>query len=106
MSFKDWCVRNRVSELPAEPEDIARFVAENYALGAEKLWPMILEISKSHRAYGLADPVQAPRSWTKDEQILFFEMPQRLRLCVLKRATEADKEATSSSGPRKTGHQR
>ncbi len=91
MIFEKWCIANRVSELPAEPEDVSRFIAANYSLGAEQLWQLIRKISETHIAAGLPDPVIAPRSWSKEERVLFFELPFKFQLIIWRR--EAQREA-------------
>src|ERR1700753_4169092 len=54
--FVKWCELNGLSACPAAPAAVARFVADCAALGIERLWPAIQEISKMHAALGLADP--------------------------------------------------
>ena len=103
--FANWCALNRVSELPAEPADVARFVTDCAALGIDKLWPIIQEIGRAHYVLNLADPtlggpvasaiknvakLTAPKSWPKEEQARFYMMPFDLQLMVLRRETERD----------------
>jgi hypothetical protein len=114
--FANWCALNRVSELPAEPADVARFVTHCAALGIDRLWPIVQEIGRAHYVLNLADPtlggpvaaaikdiakLTAPRSWRKDEQVRFYMMPYDLQLVVLRRETERDqavKKAQSEAG--------
>lgn len=114
--FQNWCVLNGVSELPAAPADVARFVTDCRDLGMVALWPIIQEVARAHYVLGLADPtlgglvsaaikeiagLTAPKSWPKEEQARFFTMPYDLQLLVLKRETERDmalKRAQSEAG--------
>jgi hypothetical protein len=54
--FVRWCELNGVSSCPAPPATVARFVTDCAALGIERLWPAVQEISKLHASLGLADP--------------------------------------------------
>jgi len=54
--FVRWCELNGVSSCPAPPATVGRFVTDCAALGVERLWPAVQEISKLHASLGLADP--------------------------------------------------
>src|SRR5450755_2869082 len=54
--FARWCELNGLSWCPAAPAVVARFVTDCAALGIERLWPAVQEISKLHASLGLADP--------------------------------------------------
>src|SRR5690349_18116175 len=81
--FAQWCELNAASFCPASPATVARFVRDCAALGIERLWPAVQEISKLHGSLGLADPtlggpvaaaindladVPPPRSWPREHQ--------------------------------------
>jgi hypothetical protein len=103
--FAKWCELNGLSACPAAPVAVARFVADCAALGIERLWPAVQEISKMHAALGLADPtlggvvadavdrvagVSPPRSWPDDRKLRFKALPYDLQVYVA--AHEAQRE--------------
>jgi hypothetical protein len=95
--FARWCELNGVSFCPASPADVAKFVRDCGALGIERLWPAVQEISKSHVSLGLADPtlggrvaaaisdvagIDPPRSWPGDRKQQFRSLPYDLQVYV------------------------
>ena len=103
--FAKWCELNGVSTCPAAPADVARFVSDCAALGIERLWPAVQEISKMHAALGLADPtlggaaaatidkiarVVPPRAWPGEQKLRFKALPYDLQVFVA--AHEAQRE--------------
>jgi hypothetical protein len=103
--FTKWCELNGISACPAAPSDVAKFVTDCAALGIERLWPAVQEISKMHAALGLADPtlggaaaaaidavagVTPPRSWPSDQKLRFKALPYDLQIYV--GAHEAQRE--------------
>ena len=95
--FVKWCELNGVSSSPAAPIDVARFVSDCSALGIERLWPAVQEISKLHVSLGLADPtlggavaaalsniagIDPPRSWPDDRKQRFRSLPYDLQVYV------------------------
>lgn len=95
--FARWCELNAASFCPAAPVAIARFVADCDALGIERLWPAIQEISKLHVSLGLADPtlgdpasaavsavagVQPPHAWSDNHKRRFKSLPYDLQLYI------------------------
>src|SRR5215471_12026292 len=81
--FARWCELNGTSFCPAAPSTVARFVNDCAALGIERLWPAVQDISKLHTSLGLADPtlggatavavnevakISPPRSWPEDRK--------------------------------------
>jgi hypothetical protein len=103
--FTKWCELNGLSACPAAPAAVARFVSDCAALGIERLWPAVQEISKMHVALGLADPtlggtvadaidavarIAPPRSWPGDRKLRFKSLPYDLQVYVA--AHEAQRE--------------
>ena len=103
--FAKWCELNGLSACPAAPAVVARFVADCAALGIERLWPAVQEISRMHVGLGLADPtlggvaadaidevarVPPPRSWPEDRKLRFKALTYDLQLYVA--AHEARRE--------------
>lgn len=103
--FAKWCELNGATWCPAVPADVARFVADGAALGIERLWPAVQEISKAHGSVGLADPtlggvaaaainevggIVPPRSWPDARKQRFASLPYDLQVYVA--AHEAQRE--------------
>lgn len=104
--FTKWCELNGVSACPAVPVDVARFVTDCAALGIERLWPAVQEISKMHVALGLADPtlgsvvavainavanIPPPRSWPSEQKLRFKMLPYDLQHYVATHEAQRDK---------------
>lgn len=103
--FTKWCELNGLSACPAAPAAVARFVSDCAALGIERLWSALEDISKMHVALGLADPtlggvvadaidavarIAPPRSWPGDRKLRFKALPYDLQVFVA--AHEAQRE--------------
>ncbi len=103
--FVRWCELNGVSSCPAAPVTVARFITDCAALGIERLWPAVQQISKMHASLGLADPtlgepaaaainriagVLPPRSWPDHHKRRFRSLPYDLQAYVA--AHEAQRE--------------
>jgi hypothetical protein len=103
--FARWCELNSASFCPAAPAVVARFVGDCAALGMDRLWPAIQEISKLHVSLGLADPtlgdpvaaavsgvahVAPPRSWPEERKQRFNSLAYDLQVYVA--AHEARRE--------------
>jgi hypothetical protein len=95
--FAKWCELNGATWCPAAPADVAKFVADGAALGIERLWPAVQEISKAHGSLGLADPtlggvaaaaineiggIAPPRSWPDGRKHRFASLPYDLQVYV------------------------
>jgi len=95
--FTKWCELNGVSIYPAAPAAVARFVSDCAALGIQRLWPAVQEISKIHIELGYADPtlgglaaaeidkiagISPPRSWPNDQKVRFKSLPYDLQVYV------------------------
>lgn len=104
--FTKWCQLNGRSPCPAAPGDVARFVSDSAALGIERLWPAVQEISKLHVSLGLADPtsggvasaaisalarIAPPRSWPDDRKNRFKSLPYDLQVYVAGHELQRDK---------------
>jgi hypothetical protein len=103
--FAKWCELNGLSACPAAPAAVARFVADCAALGIERLWPAVQDISRMHAGLGLADPtlgrvvadavdrvarVSPPRSWPDDRKLQFKALPYDLQLYVATHEAQRD----------------
>jgi hypothetical protein len=104
--FTKWCELNGLSPCPAAPADVARFVSDCAALGIERLWPAVQDISKLHVSVGLADPtlggvaaaaisdlggIDPPRSWPEDRKLRFRSLPYDLQVYVAAREAQREK---------------
>jgi hypothetical protein len=106
--FLQWAEAQRVRSLPARPASVASFAQWQKDLGVpkEKISATLSAIEALHHAAALGNPIatplvrtitaastiEAPRSWTKDEQRLFRELPVEVQLVVARR--EHDREIT------------
>ena len=103
--FTKWCELHGRSPCPAAPADVARFVSDCAAIGIERLWPAVQEVSKLHVSVGLADPtsggvaaaaiselagIDPPRSWPDDRKHRFKSLPYDLQIYIA--AHEAQRE--------------
>ena len=103
--FTKWCELHGRSPCPAAPADVARFVFDCAALGIERLWPAVQEVSKLHVSVGLADPtsggvaaaaiselagIDPPRSRPDDRKHRFKSLPYDLQIYIA--AHEAQRE--------------
>jgi hypothetical protein len=104
--FTKWCELNGISAYPAAPIAVARFVSDCAALGIERLWPAVQEISRMHVAVGLADPtlggvaadaidrvarVAPPRSWPGERKVRFKVLPYDFQVFVAAHEAQRDK---------------
>jgi hypothetical protein len=104
--FARWCELNRVPPCPAAPSAVARFVVDCAALGIERLWPAVQEISKMHVSMGLADPtlggpaavaigeiarILPPRSWPDRYKARFRSLPYDLQVYIAAHETQREK---------------
>jgi hypothetical protein len=89
-AFARWCELNGASFCPAPPATVARFVSDCGALGIERLWSSVQDISRMHASLGLADPTLAapvaaavsavagispPRAWPDSQKVRFGSLP-------------------------------
>lgn len=95
--FARWCELNAAPFCPAAPEMVARFVRDCAALGIERLWPALQDISRLHASLDLADPtlggpaaaaisdvagIAPPRSWGDDRKQRFRSLPYDLQMFI------------------------
>jgi hypothetical protein len=95
--FARWCELNGATFCPAAPRVVADFVKDCAALGIERLWPAVQEISRLHGSLGLADPtlgglaaaaiddvanIVPPRSWPDDRKQRFKSLPYDLQAFI------------------------
>ncbi|EJN13419.1 hypothetical protein PMI42_03275 [Bradyrhizobium sp. YR681] len=93
--FVKWCELNGVSACPATPASVARFITDCAALGMDRLWPAVNEISRMHASIGLADPtlggaaanamstigaIPPPRSWPGAFKQRFGTLPYDIQV--------------------------
>jgi hypothetical protein len=106
--FLQFCEAQRIRSLPARPASVASFEQWQKDLGVPqaKISATLSAIEALHNAAALGNPIatplvrtitaastiEAPRSWTKDEQRLFRELPVEVQLVVARR--ERDREIT------------
>lgn len=91
--FTKWCELNGLSACPAAPTDVVRFATDCAALGIERLWTAVQEISKNACRAELADPalggavavaidaianIAPPRSWPGEQKLRFKTLPYDL----------------------------
>lgn len=89
-TFARWCELNGAAFCPAPPATVARFVRDCGALGIERLWSSVQDISRMHASLGLADPtlgapvaaavsevagIPPPRSWPDGQKVRFGSLP-------------------------------
>ena len=104
--FARWCELNAASFCPAAPATVERFVKDCGALGIERLWPALQDISKLHISLGLADPtlggvvaqaisdlvgIAPPRSWPDDRKRRFKSLPYDLQLFISTHEVQREK---------------
>jgi hypothetical protein len=104
--FAKWCELNGLSACPAAPAAVARFVADCAALGIERLWPAVQDVSRMHVELGLADPtlggavadavdrvarIPPPRSWPDDRKLRFRALPYDLQVFVAAHETRRER---------------
>jgi hypothetical protein len=104
--FARWCELHGAAFCPAAPATVASFVGDCAALGIERLWPAVQEISKLHASRGLADPtlggaaaaalnaiasIAPPRSWPEGRKRCFETLPYDLQLFIVAHETKREK---------------
>ncbi|WP_092022778.1 hypothetical protein [Bradyrhizobium sp. OK095] len=93
--FVKWCELSGVPACPATPASVARFVSDCGALGMDRLWPAVQDISRMHGSLGLADPtlggvaasamsavaaILPPRSWPSPFKQRFDALPYDIQV--------------------------
>lgn len=105
--FQKWCSLRGEQAIPASPTIIARFIKDVSALGIDRVWPAVLEISRAHYVITLPDPtlsfpvttainelsqIKPPRSWPDPEKARFLTLPYDIQSVLLKRQNDFDHE--------------
>jgi hypothetical protein len=104
--FVNWAEAQRVRALPARPASVAAFAQWQQDLGVpkEKISATLSAIEAMHFAASLGNPIatplvrtitaastiDSPRSWTREEQQAFRELPVEIQRVVARR--ERDRE--------------
>jgi hypothetical protein len=93
--FAKWCELSGVPACPASPASVARFVTDCAALGVDRIWPAVQDISRMHVSLGLADPtlggtaasamsaiaaIPPPRSWPAPFKQRFDALPYDIQV--------------------------
>jgi hypothetical protein len=119
--FLNWCEGMQVRHAPAAPSSVATFVREFNWRGPKILLPTLRAIEAVHDFFGAANPVateavksavaemfnddladlivtpkDAPRSWPKNEKILFSVLPKELQAIIGRRENERDQAVRSA----------
>jgi len=119
--FARWCELHGVSSCPAAPADVAKFVTDCAALGIERLWPAVQEISAAHVSMGFADPtlggvaaaaisdvagIDPPRAWPNDRKQRFKSLPYDLQVYVAAHEARREKEIRRAQNEAATARQK
>ena len=104
--FARWCELNGAGFCPAAPATVAKFVTDCGALGIERLWSAVQDISKTHVSLGLADPtlggvvakavsdvasMEPPRSWPEDRKRQFRSLPYDMQAFIAGHEAQREK---------------
>jgi hypothetical protein len=107
--FITYCDTAGVRYLPAKPTTVASFTFRQFDAGVtpDTIFAQLAAIEALHDSFDLANPVatsaaraalsevspiEAPRSWTKEEKAMFAHLPPQIRNVILRR--EKDRETT------------
>lgn len=107
--FIEFCHSKGVPHLPARPSTLAAYVLEQAALGKQpdKVRELVTAIEVLHDLNGHANPaatslvrfaldrmapIEPPRSWAKEEKLLFTALPPEIQYVVHKRERSREKE--------------
>jgi hypothetical protein len=100
--FLKWCDGLNVHHLPATPTTCAAFILSQHKVGfaPERIAAEARAIELLHDHYGLANPLQTraarwaleqvlkiepPRSWPKEEKVMFMHLPVQIRNVIANR---------------------
>jgi hypothetical protein len=102
--FKSFCERWELVAYPARPATVAYFVIEQAALGIAELSRIVKAISLVHEnvadptASGMVPaalnkiaPIAEPRSWPKDQKVLFRTLSYEIQRYLVDREAARDK---------------
>jgi hypothetical protein len=104
--FQRFCSEHGVRSLPAAPAVVAAFIRDG-GIEPAKLTLILAAIEQIHDHHNLANPVatsvvreqlslvlkvEPPRSWTKDEKLIFTTLPIEVQASVGRRERERETE--------------
>ena len=109
LRFVTYCERWGVRNLPAKPQTVSGFLLDNN-LSHEQALEALSIIAAMHDRHGLASPAHTtivraalelalqggpddkpPRSWKKEEQIHWLQLPAEVRYAISRRERDRDK---------------
>jgi len=107
-NFVRWCNQQEVRSCPAKPSTVAAYIREyrEHKDREDLVLDKLAAISAIHSRHGLPDPChttvvrtvletmfkdEAPRSWSAPEKELFLFLPAEIRLTILRRERDREK---------------
>jgi hypothetical protein len=106
--FLTWCEQQRVRSLPARPTSVAAFAQAQMDRGVpkEKISATLSAIEALHNAAAVGNPIatpvvgtitaastiEPPRSWNKEEKLLFTGLPVEIQRVVARREQDRERE--------------
>jgi hypothetical protein len=108
-NFINWCKQQEVRSCPAKPSTVAAYIREyrEHKDREDLVLAKLTAISAMHGRHGLSSPVhtavvrtvletmfrdEAPRSWKPSEKELFLFLPVEIRLTILRREKDREKQ--------------
>ena len=108
-AFNKWAKSKSARRLPAKPATIACFILDQATLGvpAQQILAQLDAIERAHDRHSLSNPVRTaivrevletilqddpPRSWPKDDKVLFAQLDPAIRRIIAEREKERDRE--------------
>jgi hypothetical protein len=118
--FLEWCAAQKVRALPCRPTSLAAYLQweKDRHTPKEKISATVAAIEAMHTAANWGNPIaspvvrivtaastiSAPRSWTREEQALFTELPIEIQAVVARR--EKDRETVLRRAQNEAGELR
>jgi hypothetical protein len=107
--FGKWAASKSVRKCPAKPHVVAAFCIEQHQMGAtaQVILSLLAAIEALHDFHGLSNPVRVavvravleqivkiepPRSWPKEDKVLFAQLDPGIRRIIAEREIERDRE--------------
>ena len=107
--FGKWAASKSVRRCPAKPHVVAAFCIEQHQMGApaQVILSLLAAIEALHDFHGLSNPVRVaavravleqivkadpPRSWPKEDKVLFAQQDPEIRQVIARRESERDRE--------------
>ena len=108
-AFNKWTASKSARRLPAKPVTVACYVLDQAALGvpAQQILAQLDAIERAHDRHSLSNPVRTavvraaletiikvdpPRSWPKEDKVLFAQLDPEIRQVIARRESERDRE--------------